>query len=175
MKRLLHTGIIAIFLITIGYIVDYAGYMDGEVFGLLSVVLFTSLIMIGLWRRRRLLHSPFKKIDQMSGEQFEKYLMVQFKRKGYRVKLTPVTGDFGADLIMRRRRNHFVVQAKRYKGAVGIKAVQEVIGAMQYYDIENGMVVTNSYFTKAARQLAEASEVELWDRNDLREEFQISK
>ena len=175
MKRMIKDGIIAMFLVAIGYIGNRHQYMTYQQYGVLLLAFITMLVLFCLWRRRRLLHSSFKKIDQMSGVRFEEYLMVQFKRKGYRVKLTPVSGDFGADLIMKRRRRHYVVQAKRYSGSVGIKAVQEVIGAMQYYGIENGIVVTNSYYTKAARQLAEASQVELWDRRDIEEEFNIPR
>ncbi len=175
MKRLIHVAVIALFLVAIGYIGDSYQYISFEQYGLLLGAIVVMILLFGLWRRQRLLHSSFKTIDQMSGERFEEYLMVQFKKKGFRVRLTPISGDFGADLIMKRRRKHYVVQAKRYSGAVGIKAVQEVIGAMQYYDIPNGMVVTNSYYTKAARQLAEASQVELWDRRDIEEEFHIPR
>ncbi len=175
MKRLFNTLIIALFFVAIGTIGNRYNIISYQQYGLLIGVMFGMVLMYGLWRRRRLLYSPFKRIDKMSGERFEEYLMVQFKRKGYRVRLTPTSGDFGADLIMKRWRRQYVVQAKRYSGAVGIKAVQEVIGAMQYYEIENGMVVTNSYYTKAARQLAQASGVTLWDRSDIEEEFNITR
>ncbi len=124
-------------------------------------------------KQQRLLHSRFKRIDVMSGEEFEEYLRLQFKRKGYAVETTPTTGDFGADLLLRYRKQETIVQAKRYRQSVGIQAVQEVLGAKQYYGVDNGMVVTNSFFTKAAKELALASEIELWDRDKIEEEFNI--
>lgn len=124
-------------------------------------------------KKQRMLNASLARIDRMSGVKFEEYLMYQFRKKGYRVKLTPVTGDFGADLILRRYHKRYIVQAKRYQGSVGIKAVQEVIGAKEYYGIDHGMVVTNSYFTKAAKELANASGIELWGRNEIIEEFNI--
>ena len=35
------------------------------------------------------------------------------------------------------------------------------------------LVVTNSFFTNAARELAQANNVELWDRNDIKNKFNI--
>lgn len=153
--------------------------MDGS-YRIEEIVAFLgSLFLLFLAFRRTkkesMLNSSMHRIDKMSGVKFEEYLMYQFQKKGYHVKLTPTTGDFGADLIMRKYRKHYIVQAKRYNGSVGIKAVQEVIGAKEYYGIEHGLVVTNSYYTKAARELAEASGIELWGRNELMKEFGIIK
>lgn len=68
-----------------------------------------------------------------------------------------------------------MVQAKRYKGYVGTRAVQEVIGGMRYYHCENGMVITISYYSNNARELAKRSIVILWDRNDLLTYFKVEK
>lgn len=62
-----------------------------------------------------------------------------------------------------------VVQAKRYKRTVGIKAVQEVIPAVKMY---NAWVVSNSYYTKAAVKLAKHNGVRMIDREEL---IQMSK
>ena len=56
-----------------------------------------------------------------------------------------------------------VVQAKRYSKDVGIKAVQEVIGAKSYYNADEAWVVSNRYFTKAAKDLAQKGNVLLVD------------
>lgn len=140
--------------------------------GVLFLQLLFSLLFGGL-KKRRMLRKSFKKIDQMTGIEFEEYLMYQFKSLGYKAEMTAESGDFGADLLLRKKRKLYVVQAKRYSGSVGIKAVQEVIGAMSYYDGDYGMVITNSYYTKAAKDLAEASNIELWERADLKEHFHI--
>ena len=59
------------------------------------------------------------------------------------------------------------VQAKRYNSTIGVKAVQEVIGSMAYYRTDVGLVVTNSYYSKNAVELARANDVILWDREVL--------
>lgn len=108
----------------------------------------------------------FDKIDKMTGEEFERFLMSLFKRMGYKVKGTPITNDYGADLILTKE-NKTVIQAKRYKNNVGIRAVQEVISAREFYKADEAWVVTNNYFTPQARNLAHKTGVKLVDRKDL--------
>lgn len=105
-------------------------------------------ILIETIRKAKLRESGIEEIDNMTGIQFEKYLMVLFQDLGYLVKSTPKTGDFGADLILQKDKRKVVVQAKRYKKNVGIKAVQEVTSAIKYYNANEAWVVTNSFLQK---------------------------
>ncbi|MCL6573586.1 MAG: restriction endonuclease, partial [Bacillus sp. (in: Bacteria)] len=82
-------------------------------------------------------------------------------------EVTKASGDYGADLLLTKGAKKVVVQAKRYSKDVGIKAVQEVIGAKSYYTAQDAWVVSNSYFTKAAKALAQKSNVLLVDRDEL--------
>ena len=116
-----------------------------------------------------------KIIDNLTGVQFEEFLSINFKKLGYKVALTSVINDYGADLILRKKHKKIVVQAKRNSGKVGIAAIQEIIGAKAYYKADKCMVVTNSYFTKNAVELARSNNVELWDRTRLIIEFNITK
>lgn len=88
---------------------------------------------------------------------------------GYSVKKTRLTGDQGADLIISGNGSNQVVQAKRHNANIGNKAVQEVVAAVRHYKCGNGMVVTNSYFTPAAVELAKSNDIELVDRKLLQE------
>ncbi len=106
-------------------------------------------------------------IDTMDGTQFEEFLTVLFTHLGYRVQHVGMSHDFGADLVLTSSHQRIVVQAKRYARNVGIGAVQEALGAVQYYRGTRGMVVASSGFTEPARELAARSGVELWDRQRL--------
>lgn len=107
-------------------------------------------------------------IDRMTGEQFEYFLADLCQRMGYAVRTTPVTGDYGADLLLFSGTSHItVVQAKRYKGNVGVTAVQEVVSAKAVYHASEAMVITNAEFTKAAQNLALANRVRLVGRLEL--------
>ena len=50
-----------------------------------------------------------------------------------------------------------------YSYPVGNKAVQEAYAGANFYDCDKAMVMTNLTFTRAATELAEKLEVELWD------------
>ena len=89
------------------------------------------------------------------------------------MRLTDYSHDYGADLIVKKRGEKIVVQAKRYEKNVGIAAVQEAVGSVAYYDADRAMVVTNSNFTKSARNLAKQNEVELWGREEIQKKFRI--
>jgi HJR/Mrr/RecB family endonuclease len=119
-------------------------------------------------RRDRVFHgATLRSVDAMDGTGFEEFLAELFDHLGYRVQLVGRSHDFGADLVLTSRRQRIVVQAKRYVGNAGIAAVQEALGAVQYYRGTRGMVVTSGGFTESARELAARSGIELWDRQRL--------
>ena len=120
-----------------------------------------------LYQRRQLAASGIDKIDAMDGREFEEYLGTLFRRKGYHVEVTQYVGDWGGDLVLSKDGVRTAVQAKRWKKNVGNKAVQEVFAAKESYRCTRAMVVTNSYFTEAAKKQAADCKVELWDRDQL--------
>ncbi len=115
-------------------------------------------------KRKRLLDSGILEVDEMTGKEFEIFLNVHFINLGYSVTLTQNSQDYGADLILDKNGSKTVVQAKRSKNPVGIKAVQEVAGAVRHYNGNKGRVITNNRFTENAYNLAKSNDVELWDR-----------
>lgn len=159
-----------LFFIISGYI---GWYYTKSIEGSIGTVVLFSLLLIILkiwWKTRgfaRLRKAGIKQIDKMTGEEFEQYLALLFKKRGFKVEITKASGDYGADLILEDRDDIIAVQAKRYSGNVGVKAVQEVIGAMRMYEATEAWVVTNSYFTKQAEKLAETNDVYLIDRDEL--------
>ena len=81
------------------------------------------------------------------------------------ITFTPVTGDYGADIIATDKDGLKVcIQCKRYDNPVGIDAVQEVIAAKQYYGANRAVVATNSVMTQQACNIAQKTGVELWER-----------
>ncbi|MQT32909.1 restriction endonuclease [Pseudomonas helleri] len=106
-------------------------------------------------------------VDAMDGFQFEAFLVEIFRTIGYDVKETKKTADQGADLFVNRFGKNMVIQAKNYSGTVGNAAVQQAISAKAFYGCDEAMVVTNSYYTKSAKELADMAGVRLIDRSGL--------
>ncbi|ALS79537.1 restriction endonuclease [Planococcus kocurii] len=118
-------------------------------------------------KQKKLNASGILQVDAMSGAEFEEFLRLRYKAEGYAVRKTPYTGDYGADLILEKGSQKIAVQAKRYKSNVGIKAVQEISAAKLHYGANEAWVVTNSFFTKAAAELARSNKVKLVNRDEL--------
>ena len=108
-----------------------------------------------------------EKVDIMDGVEFEKFLKRLFIYKGFAVSETARTGDFGADLLLRKDGRTYVVQAKRYNNNVGAKALQEIYSARAHYKADFMIVVTNAHFTRQAEVMAEEQNIELIDREEL--------
>jgi restriction system protein len=127
------------------------------------------IIFIKSLRLKSRLPIAIEEIDKMDGLQFEHYLKPIFERQGYVTSVTQGSGDYGADLILRKGHKKYVVQAKRYNSNIGVSAVQQVVGAIKYYRASGAIVVTNQYFTAAAIELANVNKVRLIDRDKLAE------
>ncbi|HEY1512847.1 MAG TPA: restriction endonuclease [Gaiellaceae bacterium] len=129
-------------------------------------------LALDIVRQRRLGRAGLPEIDRMDGATFERRLALLFRSRGYSVEATgKAGGDYGCDLVLSRDGRRRVVQAKRWRKNVGIKAVQEAAAARMHYQADDAMVVTNSYFTTQAQKLARSNHVELWDRPRLVQEL----
>ena len=101
----------------------------------------------------------------MTGHEYEQVVARYLQRHGYYgVQVTKGSGDFGVDVIARKGLTKYAVQCKYYSHAVGLDAIQEVVAGKTYYGCDAAMVVTNSTFTKAARELATRNGVKLIER-----------
>ena len=107
----------------------------------------------------------------MTGVEFEVFLARFFERCGCLVEITPKSHDKGTDLIIQLHGVRTVVQAKRRKKAIGIRAIQEVHAARRYYTADKALVVISSKFSTSAKDAAEKLDVELWNRQRLMQEL----
>lgn len=101
----------------------------------------------------------------MNGFDFEQYVAAVLERNGYtHVRVTQCSGDQGGDILARDPDGHQICfQCKYYSGGVGNKAIQEVYFAKAYYKCDLAGVITNSYFTKSAKEAASQVGVLLYD------------
>lgn len=136
---------------------------------LFPLVLLWLISRIFKCRKKRELDSidifNISQIDSLSGVEFENLLKELFEKQGYGVVMTKKSHDYGADLILKKRGETTVVQAKCYGKNIGIKAVQEIISARKHYRADKMFVATNRYFSKDAMVLASEHGVILIDRD----------
>lgn len=152
-------------------------YENNPIIFIMGLVFFVSflLIVVKLFFKRlkrkfkinKYKNYDFSKIDYMDGIEFENLIDAKFQKMGYTTKLTKATKDYGVDLIAIKNKRSIAIQIKRYNRNVGVKAIQEVIAAKAFYKTDTAMVLTNSYFTKPAKNLAKETNVILIDRSKL--------
>ena len=104
-----------------------------------------------------------------SGIEFEQYVSSILQSYGFNVYDTPTSNDYGADLILDYEDYKISIQCKYYSKSVGVKAVQEVMSSLSYYNCDYGMVITNAIFTKQAENLASLNGVLLIDGDELKD------
>lgn len=138
------------------------------------------LMAHGIQEQENIERNPFDNIkiedvDQLDGIEFEHFISYLFEGMGYSVIVTPASGDQGIDIIVAKQGVRLGVQAKRYITPVTNTAIQEVVAGIGHYNLQKGIVVTNSNYTKSAIELAKSNDVILWDRNKLIEIIQTVK
>jgi len=110
-----------------------------------------------------------RRINELSGTDFEILLYRLFEAMKYSVQKTGKTGDQGGDLIINKDGQRIIVQAKRHTGSVNNSAIQEAVAAQKFYDCAKAMVVTNSEFTSSAIVLGKLNGVEMVSGKILRD------
>lgn len=113
-----------------------------------------------------------EKIDCMSGKEFESFIATLFQKKGFKVLQTPLSGDFGIDVIIENSFIKIGIQTKCYNDKVSNSAVQEAVTGIKHYNLDKAMVITNNYFQPSAIALAKDNNVILWDRDKLLQEIE---
>lgn len=111
---------------------------------------------------------PSDTSSKMSGYDYE-YKCADFLRKhGFiNVELTKLSGDQGIDIIAIKDDKRFGIQCKSYANPVSNKAVQEAYSGAEFYGCDIPVVMTNTTFTKSARELAENIGVKLWENIEI--------
>ena len=96
-------------------------------------------------------------VDNMPGHEFEYYVAKLLEHQGYSTRVTAGSGDMGVDIIAQMGSVSYAVQCKRHRGGVSREAVSDAIAGKSYYRCGEAMVVTNSYYTHGAVELAHST------------------
>jgi hypothetical protein len=101
---------------------------------------------------------------ELSPRQFEKYVAVIFRHKGFRVRHRGRSGDHGVDLeILAPSGRLGIVQCKRYRSTVGEKVVRDLFGTMAHEQAAHAFLVTAGSISESARAWAEGKPITLVD------------
>ena len=121
-------------------------------------------------KQRRLADLQIEYADDLSGHDFEFWCAKVLDEYGFSdVVVTKGSGDMGVDILAWLDGEKYAIQCKRFSKNLGNKPVQEIVAGRVYYGCDIGAVMTNQYFTTGATLLAEKNDVQLWDRDAIKE------
>ena len=139
---------------------DWTRELSGTTEGILLII----LIIISPF----LIYPIRKNMDVMTGPEFERFCAELLSKNGFKqVKVMGGSGDQGADILAVKMGKKYCVQCKRYQKALSNKPVQEAFTGAKIYHCQVAVVMTNSTFTKGAKEAASKTGVLLWDRAKL--------
>ncbi len=124
--------------------------------------------LLEIYEPKFAINNPIHAIDSMDGESFELWCASLLRKLDFvNVQVTKASGDDGVDILAEKEGIRYAVQCKCYSSNLGKGPIQEVNAGktMPKYHCQIGAVMTNQYFTKGAKELAEANGVLLWDRD----------
>lgn len=116
------------------------------------------------------LESQLLSVDSMDGREFERFCAMLLQKNGFtKVQLTQASGDQGVDILAEKGGVQYAIQCKCYSSDLGNTPVQEVNAGRMIYGRHVGVVMTNRYFTRGAKEAAAQTNVLLWDRDTMKD------
>lgn len=126
-------------------------------------------------KEKKELSLGINEVDLFDPTYFKAFIAALFEKQGNKIKLTPLSGNKGADVIVfsqDRLQGNLIVHAKHcsMEEKIGSDEIIEILAGKGFYEnqyncIFNPAVVTNREFTKEAKRFASLNNVQLNDRN----------
>lgn len=105
---------------------------------------------------------------------FEQFVAKQFKRKNFKVILTPRTNDGGKDIVIEKNSIKTYIECKYWNSnkSIGREEIQKLAGAAMMDGVKNAIFITTSTYNENAFEIAKALNkngfnIKLWTTNDL--------
>ena len=104
----------------------------------------------------------------MKPKEYEEYVASIFQNKGYSTEVTPLSGDWGIDVIAIKDSEKIAIQAKMYSDSsrkVNRAAIMQLYGAMAYQDCTKAVLATDGDLLDDAILVANKLGIEILKTN----------
>ncbi len=109
------------------------------------------------------------KSNNMTPEQFEHYVANIFTEQGYKTNVSPLSNDWGIDVIATKDDDKIGIQAKMYGGSsrkVNRRMIMELYGAAAFQECTSAVLATDGEVLSDAKEVAEKLGIDiLWIPN----------
>jgi len=109
-------------------------------------------------------------VQDATPTEMENIVADMYRRLGYRnVEVTQHSDDYGADVIMKRKKIKYVVQVKKYEknNKIVREDIQKLQGAKEHYRTNGMKFVTTGFYTQPALDYAHRHRIETIDADEL--------
>ncbi len=175
-----------VFVITL--VIGVASFVSGEYGIWFAALIFWVISIIGMTSSDSELTTPIESsfvsesdlednFSNISWREMEELTGELFRRKGYSVRVTQVSGDYGIDVWAKKDGMTIGIQVKKWQSDVGFDDVAKTLGSNMSKANKYILISTTSSFTAQAwrHQRRHSAIIELWDTNrfkkELRENF----
>ena len=136
------------------------------------LILGTVIVLFGLTlfirrRPRHTVYADLARIDAMDGPAFEHFVARLLQERGFHARVTGAPGDLGVDILAEKQGLRYAIQVKRQAGLVSRRSVSDAVAGKIHYGCNVAMVITNSFFSPGAIELARSTGCELVNREML--------
>lgn len=100
----------------------------------------------------------------MTPKEYEEYIAELYQKKGYKTMVTPLSGDWGIDVIAIKKEEKIAIQAKMYGNTsrkVNRTAIMQLYGAMAYQDCTKAVLATDGDILEDAKAVALKLNIEI--------------
>jgi hypothetical protein len=115
-------------------------------------------------------------INNLSGHDFEDLVEKLIKKLGFITEERKRSADGGIDIKAINEqailKGKYIIQCKRYNSTISESIIRDLYGVVTSERANKGILITNSKFSKQAKDFAENLPIELIDGNELTELFE---
>lgn len=112
-----------------------------------------------------------KLLYSLSPRGFEVFIAELYKAKGYKVKLTPPSQDYGRDVIVSTDEGDIFIECKRWSKhgeMIGRDIAFKLLGSVKMFNAAKGIICTTGIFHRNAHEVARTVDnLELMDSDDI--------
>jgi hypothetical protein len=106
-------------------------------------------------------------VDYMTSKEFISYVTKLLHNENFQVRETKDSTGSNIDIIAQKGGTTYAVMIKKYKRSVSRNVISDAMSGQIHYQCSSCMVITNNYFSVAAKEAAQSSSCELVDRDIL--------
>src|SRR2546421_9897919 len=94
--------------------------------------------------------------------EFEQEVRQLVEAFGYKAENTTPTNDYGVDVVGHSASKKVVLQCKLYgKGRIGGVVIMQLVGSRAFFEADEAICITTSYYTKQAKEIAAKQKIHL--------------